>query len=353
MTELLLSSAFANSAGVGAVSASLAPIAGQCRAFIGIRNGSTTAQALAALLRLGVQLYGVDTATRSRIFHPKLYLATGVARARAIIGSANLTHPGLFNNIEAGADIDLDLGEQADRDFVEGFLNGFRHLVANFPEHCFPITSGRQIIELMRQGLLEDERNPKTDIALGAGKQGAKTSKASIALPFTAPPKNKRARKPRPPRTGPSAPVSAPSPYGQLVWLKPSLPKSDLQLNAGHAPGVLRLTQAQYEVNGQRIDQTTYFRKEVFAHLPWTFNRTADKETTVAPVSLVIAGVYVGDFDLPLSHKAAWESGQGNYTTALHWEDATDHIKKPGLVGRTLRLYEPANPRSRFIVEID
>lgn len=353
MTEFLLSSAFANSAGVGAVSASLAPIAAHCRAFIGVRNGSTTGQALAALLRLGIQLYGVDTATRSRIFHPKLYLAKGDARARVIIGSANLTHPGLFNNIEAGADIDLDLGDQADRNFVDGFLDGFQNLVANFPEHCFPITSGRQVIELMRQGLLEDERYPKTSIALGAGKQGAKTIKPSIGLPFTAPPKNKQARKPKPPQAGPNAPISAPPPYGQLVWLKPKLPESDLQLNAGHAPGVLRLTQARYEVNGHRIDQTTYFRNQVFANLAWTLNQVADKETAVAPVSLVIAGVYVGDFDLPLSHKAAWEAGQGNYTTGLHWENATDHIKKPEFIGRTLRLYEPANLQSRFIVEID
>jgi len=189
MTELLLSSAFANSAGVGAVSAALAPVAGQCRAFIGVRNGSTTAQALAALLRLGVALYAVDTATRSRIFHPKLFLAKGAVRARAIIGSANLTHPGLHNNIEAGADLELDLSDQSDSDFVDGFLNGFQDLVANHPLHCFPITSGRQIVDLMKQGLLEDERNPKTQTAYGSGKQGAQTSKSPIALPLTASPK--------------------------------------------------------------------------------------------------------------------------------------------------------------------
>lgn len=353
MTDLLLSSAFANSAGVHAVADALAPVAPQCRAFIGVRNGSTTAQALAALLRLGVVLYGVDTAMRSRIFHPKLYLAKGNARARAIIGSANLTHPGLFNNIEAGADIELDLNDHADREFVDRFMDGFQRLVTDFPEHCFRITSGRQIVDLMRQGLLEDERNPKTDIAAGAGKQGATTSKGRIPLPFIAPPKNKQARPPKPPQIGSTTEVSAPPPYGQLVWVKPNLPETDLQLNAGHAPGVLRLTQARYEVNGQRIDQTTYFRNQVFAQLAWTFDQAANKEVAVAPVSLVIAGVYVGDFDLPLSHKAAWEAGQGNYTTGLHWEEATDHIRRAGLIGRTLRLYGPARPHSRFIVEID
>jgi hypothetical protein len=354
ITELLLSSAFANSAGVAAISNSLAPIAGQCRAFVGVRNGSTTAQALASLLRLGIELYGVDTATRSRIFHPKLYLAIGNDRARAIIGSANLTHPGLHNNIEAGADIDLDLTDQSDMDFVTGFLDGFKDLLANHPHHCFPITSGRRIVDLLKQGLLEDERNPKTQTAYGAGKQGAQTSKPPIALPLTAAPK-KKARKPKPPAVGGGpATVTAPPTFGQLVWVKPNLPASDLQLNRASAvPGVLRLTQAKYQVNGQTIDHTTYFRNQVFVQLNWTHNAAKQKDVADVPISLVIAGVYVGDFDLSLSHKAAWAAGQGNYTTGLHWGGATSHIKQPGLLGRSLKLYEPANAQSRFVVEIN
>ena len=355
MKELLLSSAFANSAGVHAVSVALAPVAGQCRAFIGVRNGSTTAQALAALLRLGVTLYGVDTATRSRIFHPKLFLATGADRARAIIGSANLTHPGLFNNIEAGADLELDLSDQSDSAFVDGFLNGFQDLVVNHPIHCFRIISGRQIIDLMRQGLLEDERNPKTQTAYGAGQQGSQTSKLPIALPLTAGPK-KKARKPKPPVVGGGGPVTvaAPPTFGQLVWVKPRLPSSDLQLNQNsNVPGVLRLTQAGYQVNGQTIDQKTYFRNQVFSQLNWTYDIAKQKDVADVPISLIIAGVYVGDFDLSLSHKPAWAANQGNYTTGLHWAGATSHIKHPGLVGRSLKLYEPGTVKARFVVEIN
>lgn len=353
LKSLMLSSAFANSAGVAAVAAAVAPIGHKCRAFIGVRNGSTTAQSLAALLDLGVEVYGVDTAMRARIFHPKLYLAVGDECARAIIGSANLTHAGLHNNVEVGADLRLDLVDPVDKVFVEHFAGEFQRLIDDFPRHCFSITSGRQIVDLMRQGLLEDERNPKTEAALGAGKQGAKTSKARIALPFVPPPKSKRTRKPKPPQAIPGTTMSVVPHYGRLVWAKPNIPKTDLQLNKGHAPGVLRLTQARYQVNGQVIKQTTYFRDQVFAHLAWTFDQTADKEVAVAPLSLIVAGVYVGDFDLQLSHKAAWEAGQNNYTTGLHWHNATEHIRKPGLVGRTLRLYEPAMPSGRYVIEID
>lgn len=353
MTRLMLSSAFANSAGVAAVAGALGPVANRCRAFIGVRNGSTTAQAIASLLNLGVEVYGVDTAMRGRIFHPKLFLATGANQARAVIGSANLTHAGLHNNIEAGADLRLDFADPGDKAFVDHFVSEFARLVANFPIHCFPITSKREVVDLMRQGLLEDERNPKTQTALGAGKQGTSTSKTRIALPYVAPPKTKRTRKPKAPQAVPGVTMSAVPHYGQLVWAKPNLPSGDLQLlNVGHVSGVLRLTQARYEVSGQRIDQTTYFRNQVFGPLAWASDPTG-KETATAPVSLIVAGVYVGDFDLQLSHKAAWEAGQGNYTTGLHWHAATNHIRHQGLVGRTLRLYEPAMPGGRYIIEID
>lgn len=354
LKRLVISSAFCNSAGVAAVSTALAPVANLCRAFIGVRNGSTTAQATAALLKLGIEVYGLDTATRSRIFHPKAFLATGDGQARAIVGSANLTHAGLFNNIEVGSDIELDLADVSDKVFVDNILDGFDDLVNNHPQHCFRILNGRQIVDLMRQGILEDERNPKTQTAFGSGTQGSTTSKPRINLPFKSSPKKTRTKKPK---IGAAAPVggspASPPIYGQLAWSKPSLPASDLQLNPGHAPGVLRLTQARYKVSGAVIDQTTYFRNQVFASLNWNYNSSAQKEEAVAPISLIIAGVYVGDFDMLLSHKPSWAAGQSNYTTGLHWAGATNHIKKPGLVGRALNLYQPASALGRYVIEID
>jgi hypothetical protein len=354
LQRLTISSAYSNSAGVTAIAAALGPVAGNCRAFIGVRNGSTTAQSIAALLKLGVETYAVDTATRSRIFHPKLYLASGLDQARAIIGSANLTHAGLFNNIEAGSDISLDLTDASDKAFFDAMIAGFDDLLINHPLHCFKVTDGRHIVDLMRQGLLEDERNPKTQTAMGAGTQGSITSKKRINLPYVGSPKKLKAKKPKPIPAVPAGIMPSSTPiFGQLVWLKPSLPASDLQLNPGHAPGVLRLTQAKYKVGGSVIDQTTYFRNQVFSGLPWTYNPVAQKDEAVAPVSLIIAGVYVGDFDMPLSHKPAWAAGQGNYTTGLHWSGATSHIKHHGLVGRALKLYQPASAGGRYVVEID
>jgi hypothetical protein len=111
-------------------------------------------------------------------------------------------------------------------------------------------------------------------------------------------------------------------------------------------------TQAKFTVGGSVIDQTTYFRNNVFGNLNWT-TTTSGKETAVVNLALVIAGVLVGVYDLPLSYNSAWESGQGNYTTALHWDAATPQIRDIALVGRTLSLYAPSGSNSPYVIEID
>jgi hypothetical protein len=153
-----------------------------------------------------------------------------------------------------------------------------------------------------------------------------------------------------PPPTGMTPPVS----YGHLVWAKPNLPRSDLQFPGanGNATGVLRLTQAKFTVGGSVIDQTTYFRNNVFGKLKW-ITTTSGKETSVCKVALVIAGVLVGTYDLPLSHNSAWESGQGNYTTAIHWDAATPQIRDIALKGRTLSLFAPSGKGAPYVIEID
>lgn len=349
---LTLSSAYVNSAGVAAIESALRSSAAECRAFIGVRNGSTTAQGLAAILSAGVRLYGVDTAMRARIFHPKLYMARGQDRADVLIGSANITHPGLFNNIEAGVVMSLDLEVDDDRGIIDHFEAGLQKLIDECPEHCFEITTGKQIVKLIREGIVEDERHPTDSVAAGAG--GGTTVKTRIDLPFVPPPPGKK-RHSKTTKSIAGVVASSMPHAGPLLWAKPNLPAGDLQLlTVGHGSGVLRLTQARFRVDGKVIDQTTYFRTVAFGGLPWAADPDdPQKEMTTVPVSLVVAGVYVGDFDLRVSHKPAWEAGQGNYTTGLHWDGATEHIRKQGLVGRTLRIYAPALTSNRHVLEID
>lgn len=65
------------------------------------------------------------------------------------------------------------------------------------------------------------------------------------------------------------------------VWEKHNLPKSDTQQPSEKSNPTcnLRLSQAGYKVNGQKIDQTTYFRDEVFSECEWEKLRREKKRT--------------------------------------------------------------------------
>ncbi|WP_233964673.1 hypothetical protein [Pectobacterium versatile] len=133
----------------------------------------------------------------------------------------------------------------------------------------------------------------------------------------------------------------------QQVWVKTNLPAGDLQLlTTCHPSGVLRLTQSGYG-----IDQTTYFRNDVFGDLAW--NLIANKEMANANFRLKVNGVDVGVHNLEISHKASWESNQDNYTTGLHWGNATNLVQDDSLIGKNLILYKATGEGYDYLIEIN
>jgi PLD-like domain len=353
ITAVCLSSAFVNSGGVSALQASLSSYAAVTKCFVGIRNGVTTVQGLKILLDTGAQVYVVDTGTPYRIFHPKFYAVISKTKAYVIIGSANTTYSGLHSNIEVSAHFSLELSDKSDSAFLSGLLDPIQFLIKTYPLNCYRLKDKTHANNLFTAGLVEDEDNPKTTGPVGIASKGTNTVPV-MPLPKGIPSKAKSSTKPAPPPTTTRpAPIGSVT-YGRLVWEKPKLPPSDLQFPGatGNATGVLRLTQAKYTVGGVIIDQTTYFRNTVFGALAWT-STTSGKETAVLNTALVIAGVLVGIYDLPVSHNSAWESGQGNYTTAIHWDVATPKINDTALIGRALRLYAPSGANRPFVIEID
>jgi HKD family nuclease len=120
LNACLVSVAFVRTAGIDAIRDHLIGMKPRPRFFVGIRNDITSVQAMRELVELGVELYAVDTAARRPIFHPKLFISRSKTAAKAVIGSANLTHYGLYRNIEAGTMISLDLSLKHDLDFTTG-----------------------------------------------------------------------------------------------------------------------------------------------------------------------------------------------------------------------------------------
>ena len=105
----------------------------------------------------------------------------------------------------------------------------------------------------------------------------------------------------------------------------------------------MRLTQARFRgPNGNTIDQTTYFREQVFYNLDWQIVRQEPRREDAYPnFAVTLLGQDYGVHTLMVSHKPSGEAGQGNYTTMLHWRDLADTVRELNLVGRTLTLYGP------------
>lgn len=356
-SEFVVSTAYVNAAGVVPIADKLSALGSKVTAYIGVRNGASTFQGAAALLKLGANLHVVDTGTSRRIFHPKVYFNRSADKAQLIVGSANLTHAGLHNNIEFSTWIELALADPADKKCIDDFQHALAALPVDHPQNCFKVTTEAQLKAMLAAGILEDERisKPFQGAGFGVGTGTGAGAVPAIALPFVFPTKLAATAAPAALPPPPSPPTAVPPAFGPVLWVKPSLPNSDLQLNtASSVPGVLRLTQAKFEVGGALINHATYFRNVAFGALPWTVDPTdPGKEIAPVVVDLVIAGLFVGQFSLRLSYKAAWAAGQGNYTTGLHWDSAVGHIKNSALLGRPLTIYGPLGPGRPFGISID
>jgi hypothetical protein len=142
---------------------------------------------------------------------------------------------------------------------------------------------------------------------------------------------------------------------GGLLWQKIKLPASDVQRQEGNVTGGLRLVQAKWKVDGNFIDQTTYFRNDVFGYLPWSVWKTKPySEKAEAAFDVYLLGKSYGIHELMISHKPSGESGQHNYTTILHWGDLAEIVQELNLVGKTFSLYSsPQGQAKPFILVVE
>lgn len=136
-TQILVSVAFVRKSGLDALEEAIRPLTAKSKFFVGIRNDITSIQAIKHLLAMKIELYAVDTGSRNTIFHPKLYFSANEKQAIVIIGSANLTFGGLYNNIEASTIMKLDLSDPADKKFADEATNAFVEMLYKHLSMCF------------------------------------------------------------------------------------------------------------------------------------------------------------------------------------------------------------------------
>jgi len=355
---LLLSSAFVRSRGVIPIATLLKKRGAITQVFVGIRNGVTSVQGVMELIKAGAEVTVVDTGAASPIFHPKIYCAWDTSISHVIIGSANLTHQGLNNNIEASVLIELDLTKKNDKEYLKHLRQSFASLESIYPEHVTKVLTVRDAVKLYHEGLLEDERVYRAVKSTAATPGGKVAPKDIIPLNFKKPASSEyrslRKQKKVVAAVGASSLTSA----GSLLWVKPKLKESHIQSPSKpqtNPVGALRLGSARYKVDGEIIDQTKYFRNIVFSDLEWTSDPVINhpnKEVATAKFEIIISGVNYGVFNLNLSHEPDREAKQNNATTLIHWGTATTIIKQKNLVGRGLYLYEPLAKELPFTIEI-
>jgi hypothetical protein len=365
-----ISTAFMTAAGLSLLEGVLQPIAARTRIFVGIRNGVTTVQGIQKALEIGCETFMVDTGTRQRIFHPKLYFARSAARARLLLGSANLTMGGMRTNIEASVLQDFD--PVADAAFLHDLEGKLAAMIADYPEHVFRAVDADQLAGLMQSGRLLDERKARPTEPAGSSANRALDTlsrmalrTAPIAVPKAAPPPMPvppPAAVPAPgPIAGPAAPVPAmaaqqPTEEAVLLWTSKPLKRAHINLpnNAGtNAKGALSLTAGLYEDVNPRV----YFRQSAFAGLNWGVDAHLPyKERTHADFRVVVKGINYGVHSLRISHDTRTNTPnflQNNYTTSLHWGDTARFVAHEDILGRTLRIYRESDNPLRFLLDID
>lgn len=142
----------------------------------------------------------------------------------------------------------------------------------------------------------------------------------------------------------------------KLVWTRKRLPASSVQ-QSGQAStnptGGLRLVQDNFIVNGETINQTTYFRNQVFHNYEW--RRIRDMpivEVATIPFDITIKGRHLGEHNLEVRHKPSGEAGQGNYTTSISWGELGETIREENLTNSRLDIYSPEESNRTFKIII-
>lgn len=366
LNRFVASVAYVSEEGINAIAAELKANSKKCVFFIGIRNEITSIQAVLRLLKLGVRLFVVDTATRSTKFHPKMFFGVSPRASIAIVGSANVTFSGLHNNIEASTILKLDPAEKDDARFLRVSLDSIDKLPIRFPEHVFQIQTKADAIGLFNEGRLVDEKTVVATPARSSVRKGRRDTLRPINLPrhlcpthakrvLTLPKLSSALKKAK--KTSNSTITGAGKNSDLLlVWESKSLTERDLNIpkEAGTNPTGSMLWK-KGAVEG--IDQRHFFRDEVFTDLHWIQDpNRAHYHRAEADFELVIKGLNYGMYRLKLSHNTMRNSKtyrQKNAMTSVSWGPVTRIIGKRDLLGRTMSLYRNSENPPKFLIEID
>jgi len=323
LTQLDIVVAWAKRSGLGRVRLGLEAFrarGGAVRAIVGIDERGATRQGLALMRALCDEMW-IYRDTSGGTFHPKVYLFRGPELALAIIGSANLTRGGLWDNYELSTELSLTLPAET---AVLGEIDSWIGRLRAQTEACLEasdlllanVSSSRLVQDEDRHEAWGEGDNTPHAVILPFGSAGSRKVRAPAIAGHRMVVKRRSATK-----RGAEAGPATLHRYRILTrWFKKLDASSAQQPPKGgtNVTGVLRLTKSVFP-----IDQATYFRNELFSKASWrrTSVRKKPAELAVIAAELRIDGRYLGRHSFQLTYAKHREAGQRNVTTVLHWGD--------------------------------
>lgn len=348
--------AFASQAGVNGLSKHINEAKKHIANFtivVGVNQKATSKEALDALNNLDINSYVFYAPPPFPIFHPKVYLFEGIDKSELIIGSSNITRPGLFSNVELSLLVSINNNIAEDIKIVTQLKEYFKGIFEGNDPNLNVITK-ELIADFVKDGIVPTEAEIKEEREKNKSKEKSPTESiiskifpkreiAKIPVEFSGSPRAKIQQSSEIYKS--EQPVEA----LELKWQK-QLSQSDAQFvpNGTSPTNNLKLTQAKFKVNGKIIDQKTYFRDIVFKNLDWNKTKLGNSqyEETKCNFDITILGKNLSKQELKLSHDFGRVSGQANVPTWLHWNKILlPDFQENNITGKTLSLYSTNNSK--------
>lgn len=365
--KVYLSTAFATVNGVELIKDALQKVGGNTEAYIGVRNGVTSYQALLALKELGVKVFAVDTGSDRKIYHDKMYITVNDQSATLLTGSCNLTKGGLLTNIESGIKIDCDLSNKEDYHFYSECLQQLLDLKKLFPENVYEIVNEEFVTDMLEDGLLIDEDRTKVRRVVGK----SKTRELNFSIPsiktIIEKIKNKKKTKAiekvediQDEELVITVPLHSEGNYNVLsykeIWKSKPLTTRDLNIPSGsntNPTGSMLLKKGVYP-----IDQQTYFYEKAFSDLHWSsgLGEKAHFKYAKAHFDFLIDGVFIPGVELDIKHDIRTDTAtylQKQPMTHLSWGEAKKLIAKSHLLDQIMIMYKNVEKNGHYLIKIE
>ncbi|MHC4122713.1 MAG: phospholipase D family protein, partial [Planctomycetota bacterium] len=334
--------------GVNTISDSLEKVSSKVNVFVGIRNGVTSVQGILSLLKIGIKPYVVDTASNSKIFHPKIYAGYNSNFAHVILGSANLTSGGLNQNIEASSIVRLNRTHEKDKKFLKELIDTILNMPQAYPDHVFQVCTAKEAIRLLKESRLEDERISRLPVSNRATKNKERDKLTPMPTHIK---QEKKAHKGIPKRK-----IQVQSNKAILVWESKPLTERSLNIPSGTNTNITGDTNLGQGLM-KDIDFQHYFRDIVFSELDWNTDlssRNIYLERAYITAEILIKNLSYGTYNLEVTHDPRTNTEsyqQHNVMTKIKWGQARTLIAQRDLLRRTMKLYKKSG-RS-FVIIID